>query len=83
MIRDLDPLNDPANEPDVLLECEQCGTTIAVRSARDYWPLCATCDEHEAERRYESWLSDYYGGSQPTTVQEQYEAAAAQKRQQR
>jgi hypothetical protein len=37
-------------------------------------------EQNEAERAYESFCSDYYGGDGPCTVQEHYEAAWKQRR---
>ena len=43
---------------------------------------CGKCDRcsDANEAAYERSLEDYYGGSGPRSVQEQYEAAARQKR---
>lgn len=45
--------------------------------------LCGNCYTREAERAFEVMLDDYYGGSGPVTLDEQYQAAAKVKREQR
>lgn len=55
-------------------ECCNC-------AARDI--LCETCvDERDrqAEKAHEQFIEDFYGGSQPFTIEEQYQAAAEEKR---
>lgn len=42
-------------------------------------PVDQPCDSC-AEAAYERFQARYYGGSTPVTVQEQYDAAAAEKR---
>ncbi len=62
-------------------ECESCGETDDVRlCSGDGWIedfyRCDNCNE----KAYESYLSDYYGGSGPVTMKEQAEAAYKEKR---
>ena len=45
--------------------------------------VCADCETTRNEAAYERSLEDYYGGSGPVTLDEQYQAAAAIKRSQR
>jgi hypothetical protein len=45
--------------------------------------LCDDCRDTLAEAAHERFLEDYYGGSGPVTIQEQYDAAAKVKREQR
>ena len=53
------------------------------RHERDYpegEPRCDACYESDNERAYENSLSDFYGGSGPTTARERYVADHADKR---
>lgn len=45
--------------------------------------LCDNCATNLAEAAHERMLENYYGGSQPVTLDEQYQAAAKLKREQR
>jgi hypothetical protein len=45
--------------------------------------LCDNCATNMAEAAYELFLEDYYGGFGPVTLQEQYDAAAKVKRENR
>lgn len=63
------------------LPCKSCNklTTLGDEDYGD--PYCsercfAEHEAGEAEAAHERWLDSYYGGDGPTTVQEQYEAAA-------
>lgn len=42
--------------------------------------LCDNCATNMAEAAHERMLENYYGASTPQTLQEQYDAAAKQKR---
>lgn len=46
-------------------------------------PYCDDCWSDLSEAAHERWLEDYYGGSGPVTIQEQYDAAAKVKRESR
>lgn len=52
---------------------------LCMQSAEPCEP-CSDRRDRESERAYESFCEAYYGGSQPVTIEEQYQAAAAQKR---
>lgn len=42
--------------------------------------LCGNCHSNRGEAAYERFLDDYYGGSGPVTIDEQYQAAVKQRR---
>lgn len=42
--------------------------------------LCDRCFSNAAEAAYEAMLSDYYGGSGPQSINEQYQAADIERR---
>ena len=66
--------------------CEKCLEDAVEKTAtEDRWgtKLCDSCATSHDEAAYERSLEDYYGGSGPVTLQEQYDAAAAIKRSQR
>lgn len=66
--------------------CEKCLEDAVERTAtEERWgvKLCDSCATSEDEAAYERSLSEYYGGSGAQTQQEQYDAAAQQKRSQR
>lgn len=42
--------------------------------------LCDDCCSDAAEAAHERFLEDYYGGSGPVTIQEQYDAAVKARR---
>ena len=66
--------------------CEKCLADAVERTAtEERWgvPLCDSCATSEDEAAYERSCADYYGGSGPVTLNEQYQAAAAVKRSQR
>lgn len=63
--------------------CERCEERDVIREAtyvENGWSLCDDCRDTEAEAAHERMLSDYYGGSAPVTMDEQYQAAAKQRR---
>jgi hypothetical protein len=66
--------------------CEKCLEDAIERTATDdRWgvKLCGSCATSDDEAAYERSMEDYYGGSGPVTMQEHYDAAAKQKREQR
>lgn len=73
--------------------CQFCNASILVASVENELvpvnaygePFCnSACVEAHAEnqneRAYESFLSDFYGGGAPVTMEEKYQAAAEEKR---
>jgi hypothetical protein len=46
-------------------------------------PYCSNCLSAMSEAAYARMCEDYYGGSGPVTINEQYDAAVKQKREQR
>lgn len=69
------------------MNCERCEEKHdRIREAtyvEHGWALCDDCLTTESEAAHERMLEDYYGGSGPVTVQEQYDAAAKVKRENR
>jgi len=75
--------------------CERCADdgheNVPAEHELDSWGcgsggggfLCDDCCTSAAEAAYERMLSDYYGGSGPVTLQEQYNAASDWKRRNR
>ena len=75
--------------------CERCEETkdapVPAEHELDAWGdgsggggfVCDNCLSSLSEAAHERMLEDYYGGSGPVTLQEQYDAAAAIKRSQR
>lgn len=75
--------------------CEDCVETqeqpVPAEHELDSWGegsggggfLCDTCYSRRSEDAWERFLEDFYGGSSPLTLAEQYDAAAKQKREQR
>ncbi len=64
------------------LHCEENGKE-APGTMDDYGingPYCDDCWSNQAEIAHERMLNDYYGGSSPVTLQEQYYAAVQQRR---
>lgn len=63
--------------------CERCEDKGRERPAtyiEGSWCLCADCRDAVAEQQHEDRIADYYGASTPQTIDEQYQAAARQKR---
>lgn len=63
--------------------CDKCLEDAVERTAtqtRFGTPLCESCATSADEAAYERSLSDYYGGSGPVTIQEQYDAAVKERR---
>lgn len=66
--------------------CERCEDQGRERPAtylEGSWRLCESCRDAVAEQQHEDRIADYYGASTPQTIDEQYQAAAKQKREQR
>jgi len=68
--------------------CEPCqveeGIDVpATQEAHECWPLCDNHRTAAAEKAWENFCSDYYGGDGPVTMQEHYDAAAKLDRSQR
>lgn len=67
-----------------MANCERCEEKHdRIRPAveqGDGYQLCDDCRSDEAEAAHERFLEDYYGGSGPVTIQEQYQAAAKERR---
>lgn len=59
--------------------CAECGGKNVMWEGELHAKGCET-ESSRGEAAEESFLSDFYGGSSPCTSQEQYQAAAAQKR---
>lgn len=55
--------------------CETCdGNTLNVEN--EYGEhICDDCEQNAAERGWESFCSDFYGGSDPLTIREKQVAA--------
>jgi len=74
------------NEPDA--RCEQCNKVLVDDFYEDLENDRIFCDlrcqaeyeQDKAERSYESYLDNYYGGEGPVTQQERYEQAWREKR---
>lgn len=68
----------------IMANCERCEERHdRIREGQPHWTdaiLCADCVQDEAEIAHERFLEDYYGGSGYVTLDEQYQAAAKQKR---
>ena len=69
------------------MNCEHCEEKHdRIREATytdNGYALCDDCLTNAAEAAHERMLADYYGGSGPVTLNEQYQAAAQMKRGQR
>ena len=65
--------------------CEEKHDRIRPGTRCSTWeePMCEDCRDAASEAAWEQFCEDYYGGSGPVTLQEQYQAAAAIKRSQR
>ena len=67
-----------------MVTCERCEDRYDRLREATYiegsWRLCDDCCDDVAEQQHEARIEAYYGASTPQTLQEQYDAAARQKR---
>lgn len=64
----------------ICFACDERGEYTLATEERNGEALCASCATSHDEAAYERSLSDYYGGSGPQTINEQYNAAVEQRR---
>lgn len=69
---------EPCN--DGHLPCDNCDGERRGTADETGEVLCESCATSRAEAAHERMLEDYYGGSGPVTLDEHYQAAAAQRR---
>lgn len=68
-----------------MTNCLRCAEKFdRIRPGQQYgaWedPMCEDCRTDAEEAAYERHCEDYYGGSGPVTIQEQYDAAVKERR---
>lgn len=66
------------------MNCERCESEYDRERAATYlehgWQLCEDCRDALSEHAWNAFCEDFYGGSQPCTIQEQYDAAHRERR---
>lgn len=55
--------------------CDRCDAPCSEPEDEFGEFLCSDCEQNIAERGWERFCSDFYGGDQPFTLREQLEAA--------
>ena len=54
-------------------DCEECGTRMPRKRTKEV--RCADCLDAAEEAAWESHCANFYGGSEPVTIQERCDAA--------
>jgi hypothetical protein len=64
----------------ICARCDENGIITLATEEHMGERYCGDCLSTMAEAAYERMCEDFYGGSQPVTIQEQYDAAVKERR---